>query len=681
MSAAIAIAGEAPPPVLLHLADGADLLRHAEESLYGRLWRDPVCDPLRDRMSRLLGPVERSLGATLPDALTAVKGPALRIDGFAADADGVALPQAALRIDVGEFAERLLVAIASRHEAVTDAGVPGALDSFVPFAGVPVILGRFGSVVVGSFGAPPDRVQAWPAPAPVADLHLAVDLPRLAASFRSVVPTLDLFGHDALADLRGFAGQRIDLRVTLGPAGIRETMTIEPCRAGLRAVDRARLARLPAQALAVCAVGIEGAAWWRVNREEVLAGLGAQVGTGDVAATARWIDESFAAWGLSMGLDEVVAGLDGTVLVAVTPGVPMPGLVLMVPRSAIIDRLMRAVLAQWRVAVPEPGQVAHLPIADLPLPLQVAVDGDTWLVTSDVVFAAGWSQGQGGGWHEGVPGRAALAQARADAVLIGASDTPAVLRALIQVAQPVLSVGTDLQRQELQAVLLAMVRLAGMASTGWLVAHPTERGMVIEDQGLIGVGSLAALGVAGVAAGLDMTRRAQHDETPVVDVLRQQILPAELRFQAARHIDQDGDGIGEFGLMDELAGVRPTGRVAAGTVTLLPRDLIEGRHGYQYFVYLPAADGGTVAEPERKDEARPADAVAARLQQRYFVAYAWPDDPEAGERIFAITPDGRVYAAPHTGGIPAWNLLYGGKGWDAKPVWSEWKPAKAGRDR
>lgn len=667
--------GEAPPAVTLRCADGEALIRHFDAGIYGRLWRDPVCDPLRERLDKALADVELALGAKAPAVLTAIKGPALRIDGFAKDEDGLALPQVSLRMDMGEFAERLLVAIASRHEAVTDAGVPGALDSFVPFAEVPAILGRFGSVVVGTFGVEPERVQSWPVPPAPDDFRMVADLPRLVAGFKAVAPALDLFGQGGLQDLRGLADTRFDLRIGLVESGLHEQLTLEPMRPGLRPVDRGQLARLPANALMACAIGIDGATWWPANREDLLNGLGSQLGKGDAAATQRWLDEQLAGWGLPAGIDGVLASLDGTVLMAVTPGMPWPGVSLVVPRSAPIDRLMRALLAQQRVPVPEPGQIAPVPLADSPLPIQVVIDQQNWLITSDSAMAVAWSKGPPGGWPESVAGRVALEHARADAFLIGASDTPTVLRTIIPAAQALLSVGTDLRQQEHQAALLALVRLSSMAATGWLVAHPTDRGAVIEDQGLVGLMSLAGLGgiVAGVSEGLVMTRRALRDVTPVVDTLRNVILPAEMRFQSARHIDQDGDGIGEFGLLDELAGLRPTGRVAVGTVSLVPRDLIEGRHGHQFFVYLPSASGSTVAEPDKKDEARPADAVAAKAQARRFVAYAWPNDESAGDQVFAITQEGIVHVAPHVGGVPAWNALFGGKGWDAKPVWTPWK--------
>lgn len=673
---------ETAPPISVRLADGETLIRHAEASIYGRLWNDPVCDPLREPLRKALAEIDVSLGVKSREVLAAISGPALRVEGFTQD-DGVTLPQLSARLDAGVHAERLLTTLASYRDQVIAAAVPGAASAIKPFEDLPLIVARCGAVLVGTFGVDPQRVQPWPAPPAVADLHLVADLPRLAALYRAAEPGQELFALGELADLRSVADARYDLRIDLVTSGIREHLSMEPLRPGLRPVDRTQLARLPSHALMVCAVGIAGGPWWQAHRRDLLAEFGVQYGIGDADAAGRWLDERFAAWQLPDGLDATVSSLDGTVLAAVTPGMPVPGMTLVFPRSPAIDRLVRAALAEAQTTEPLPGQVVQMTLPGLLV--QVAVDERCWLVSSDAVLAATWSQGQAGGWAESAAGTAALAQARADAFIIGASDTPAVLRTIVPAVQSLLSVGADLQRRQLQAALLALMRLSSMASTGWLVGHPTARGAVIEDQGLVGMMSLVSLGgmAAGISEGLAMNRRAQRDETPVVDILRNVIFPAEMRFQAARHCDQDGDGIGEFGLLDELAGLRPTGRVAAGTVTLVPGDLLTGHLGHEFFVYLPAADGGTVEEPEQKAEARPADAIAAKAQARRFVAYAWPTSVEAGERVFAITQEGTVHVAPHAGGTPNWNALFGGKGWETKPVWEVWKARakKGGQQR
>jgi hypothetical protein len=238
-----------------------------------------------------------------------------------------------------------------------------------------------------------------------------------------------------------------------------------------------------------------------------------------------------------------------------------------------------------------------------------------------------------------------------------------------------MSAGGDLTPKENQAVLLAINKLASMASTGWLVARPEGKGAVIEAQGLVGLFSVALLG--GAAAALEGNVAASdsspQDETAVVNELKSVIFPAEVQFQAGCYIDQDGDGIGEFGHIDEMAGLRPTGKTPAGKLSLVPRELLDVKHGYRYIVYLPSSAGGAVEESVNTDEARPVDAAAAKAQMRRFVAYAWPTEQQAGGRVFAITQEGIVFAADHDGGMPAWNDLFDGKGWESKPAWPVWE--------
>ena len=72
-----------------------------------------------------------------------------------------------------------------------------------------------------------------------------------------------------------------------------------------------------------------------------------------------------------------------------------------------------------------------------------------------------------------------------------------------------------------------------------------------------------------------------------------------------------------------------------------------------------------------KDGERPSQA---------FVAYAWPTNSSYGRRIFAITQEGKVYASlPAKSQVaPAWNDLFGGKGWHDPVVWLAWRRGSPG---
>jgi hypothetical protein len=121
------------------------------------------------------------------------------------------------------------------------------------------------------------------------------------------------------------------------------------------------------------------------------------------------------------------------------------------------------------------------------------------------------------------------------------------------------------------------------------------------------------------------------NERAVLDVLRA-IEREQERFRAAGHVDQDGDGQGEYGTLGELLGLHPC-RGSGRRIRSWPGDLelqrrptdngvVLVRDGYCYRLYLPTASGPAVG-----DRAIPLAASAAdadRQEQRYLV-YAWPE--------------------------------------------------------
>ncbi len=163
----------------------------------------------------------------------------------------------------------------------------------------------------------------------------------------------------------------------------------------------------------------------------------------------------------------------------------------------------------------------------------------------------------------------------------------------------------------------------------------------------------------------------QAHEAAAAATLKSGIFAAEVQFQAEAMLDQDGNGTGEYALLSELGGLRAVGRCAPGQLRFLPGPLAAGAVAvhYRYAVFLPDGAGGALSEPAGSGPRPAAGAAAAAQQERQFVAYGWPDDAEAGRYAFAIMEDGVVRKLPWTGQPPAWNALFGGKGWGATPVW------------
>lgn len=171
---------------------------------------------------------------------------------------------------------------------------------------------------------------------------------------------------------------------------------------------------------------------------------------------------------------------------------------------------------------------------------------------------------------------------------------------------------------------------------------------------------VAAAATAAVLAvpRLDCTRDFTNDLAACATL--RCLVSAEDVFRAARRIDVDRDGAGEFGFAGELSGGRALPR-GAGVVDwpVLSgafRDVAAGgcvsRSGYRFRVFLPDARGDGVHEagpapgpshPAPLARAAATDAVDPKLASRTWCAYAWPERyGETGTWTFFVDQEGDV---------------------------------------
>jgi hypothetical protein len=166
------------------------------------------------------------------------------------------------------------------------------------------------------------------------------------------------------------------------------------------------------------------------------------------------------------------------------------------------------------LALPAPGASLMLPIPNVPIPVLLTRDASHWLLTTDMTFAQQWSAGSTGGWSQSEAGKLALAKAPAGAYVIASSDTPAVLRTL----SPFLGMGlnqTQLDENKKMQALQLIEKVAGMASTGYLVTGMVDGNAVCEQRGLFG-GALMGGVVAGRALpAIALIRKRARAAAPV----------------------------------------------------------------------------------------------------------------------------------------------------------------------
>lgn len=152
-----------------------------------------------------------------------------------------------------------------------------------------------------------------------------------------------------------------------------------------------------------------------------------------------------------------------------------------------------------------------------------------------------------------------------------------------------------------------------------------------------------------------MRARIARNETAAIATLNA-LATAQHRFQMAAVVDQDGDGIGEYGFLSELGGLARTRAREGGlsdapvrspfigsllTETSAAWQGIARQSGMNYLIWLPTDTG----PPMREQAAVPPGVAAnADVQERQFIIYAWPCSlGYSANRVFVISEQGHVY--------------------------------------
>ncbi|GDY12566.1 hypothetical protein LBMAG53_14440 [Planctomycetota bacterium] len=497
--AAAAIAGDGPL-ISVAVADGPILSGHWAASLHGRLWLDPALEPLRKRYDEALAERTKSLGFD-PMAVVAVAKQA-RLAVVALPSTPIGEGQVCASVEVGDLAKALMAA--ARNEGGVAAVVPGADEALTKPGKAGVLVRSGGRLTLNvAVSDPAAALSGIAAPAKEVDLVYRVDVPRLVAAMKPLVPATEVAATTALQALAPFGP--IQGSVALRSEGLLEHIEGELLKPlpGHKPVDRALLGRLPATTLMTLAVGFDGKAWWKQNRQIVLGiVLETERQQSGVALSLdeaeQQLDGLLGGLGIGATAREIAEGIDGTAVFAVTQSVPFPAASLAVPRGKGIDAVAAWLAKIGHAELPAEGASALLTLPKLLVPLTLSRDKQHWLLTTDPAMTGQWNGGSPGGFADSAAGKNALAKAPATAVAIGASDTASVLR----VASGYLSLGLGamaVQPEQQQQILGAVNRLAGLAAPGYCYLSQTPTSWVWESRGLFG--GLGTSVVVGGAAG------------------------------------------------------------------------------------------------------------------------------------------------------------------------------------
>ncbi|MBA3685218.1 MAG: hypothetical protein H0W72_08260 [Planctomycetes bacterium] len=664
--AALAITGacaaETAPLAEMAISDGQRLVQHWNASVMGRMWNDPLLADLRARSEAKFAEVEADSELPIRDTLLALRSAGLRISGFKTSEKGTGPePLMGFQLDLGERSRALFDLWMQREGEA--AAVPGAAAAFTVKSDQAATIALFDTVITGGNLGVPAKPAA--VPADPADMTWAVDSKQLMQALSAVTPEADRADFEAgLAVATPYLrSYRYDLTVL--PEGMLERVRADGGIDFLIPVDPAVVGRLPANTLLSFAVGVDGEKLWASLRVPVLSALAKQTGGSDLDEAEALIDSQLGGVGIDLGIAELLGGIRGTAQFAVTQAAPFPGFSLILPRSPGMDAAVIALLAQIQSDPPAEGDSTQVQIPGMPLPLSLARDAGTWLVSSDALLGSTWVSGAAGGWSDAPAGKLALAKAGDGAVVIGASDTPAIVQMISPYLAMALGQAPDMEPKQRQNVLKAVEKLASLASTGYVFARGGAN-FEAEARGLFGASMVPLMGAAIAIPNL-LESRVTANQNAAASTLKSGVFPAQIQFQGGGYSDSNEDGLGDYGFFEELSGATPVGGVELNLMDASFQAHEPVVNGYRYLMFVKDDQNGAVSSIDGRRT------VKGNADQ--FVAYAVPEDAEQGRKMFAVTTAGTVYTTPFTGEMPDWNALWGGgdKGWADQPVWQPYR--------
>jgi len=157
--------------------------------------------------------------------------------------------------------------------------------------------------------------------------------------------------------------------------------------------------------------------------------------------------------------------------------------------------------------------------------------------------------------------------------------------------------------------------------------------------------------LVAILAPLAIRKRIKYgSEWSPVDTLRNlHIYQCKLRKNV--FIDQDQDGIGEYGLLNELTGLtklRGNHNIQRPPITFfssqLPKFSADGYcvlHGYFFRIFLPHKNQVIVDSKEALNGSADNDSINA--QEKQWIAYAWPISESCGQSCYVINESGELF--------------------------------------
>ncbi len=667
---------DAPAPIVdLTISNGARLLQHFHDSIYFKVWSSPSLAAVRAKFEEVKPQAKEQVGFDPYAALDSLASARLQVSWEAVP--GVPLADAApeilLQIDLGAQATVVFHGLIDKlpFPATTVAGA----DEAILLPDGAQVLARYGTVL--AIGKKEKVHKPGAVPVSEHDISIHLDGAALATAIRAHVEAPDAKAADRiLAILKPYAvpGQA---DIDLVADGLLTASSLETAFSWLTPVDRAFVGHLPATAYSCSAIGLDGQALWKDLIKPLLGAIAEKDGNPPDQVETMFNTAASAA-GLTVQLADLVGGLKGTFFGASTPGAPIPGITLGIPRSPALDQVITFALKQLQNDPPAEGMSTSVIIPNVPVPINLIRSAAAWVITTDAALAANWSMATTNDWSATPLGKLAAGKVDAEVNSFSVSDTPTELRS-VQGFLAMGMAGVPLEPPMKQAIINGLSQVIAQSGLSYQVSKQGPKRFTSEGRGLLGMGSLTGVGAIAIVAAIAIPNllesRVTSNDAAAASSLKSGVFPAEVQFQAGNYQDRDKDGIGDFGFFGEMAGGPIPGRTDNVTLSLLPATwnaVSPVINDYQFSVYIPDGKGGAMSGA---DDHPITDALKTERPEADFVAYAWPLKGTKNSHLFAITTRGTVYAMPFKAGdaAPAWNALFGGKGWHDPIVWEVYR--------
>ena len=295
----------------------------------------------------------------------------------------------------------------------------------------------------------------------------------------------------------------------------------------MQAVDINVLKQLPASAIAAAAIGINGEEMWEYHIKPLFE-LASQANPNKTSEEIQTdIDNMLSAFGIDVGLQDLISGLNGTAFMCITPSVPFPAASIGIPRNENVDAFVTALLiSRFNIIAPAEGAIESIPFMPMVPPIQLALSKTHWFISTDRALTQQFLNGQSSGWDQSDAGAMVLKKAEENAFFLGSVD----VKQITAIGQSFMGLaamtakGDDIKH--VQAAVILLQRLNQMAEPAWAWAGQEGTDYKIEAFSL--TGSIPMIIAPGAIAGkVQQDRRAQRRARRMQQQEQQRALEAE----------------------------------------------------------------------------------------------------------------------------------------------------------